>query len=678
MTNTDRIPNRLIHEKSPYLLQHAYNPVDWYPWGDEAFQKAKNELKPVLLSVGYSTCHWCHVMAHESFEDDEVALVLNRAFVCVKVDREERPDVDAVYMEACMAMNGSGGWPLTVLMTPDKEPFFAGTYLPKASRYGAVGFLELLHEVERLWRVDRTKLLRAGMRFAEHLKERETHTSKTFEPSRAMYLDAREAFSRAFDRENGGFGDAPKFPTAHNLLFLLGLSALEDDSQALYMAETTLVQMYRGGIYDHIGGGFCRYSTDAVWLAPHFEKMLYDNALLSLAYTEAYRLTRKPLYEAVARQTLDFCLRELLHEEGGFFCAQDADSDGEEGAFYIFTQQEVLSVLGVEAGKAFCEAYDITNKGNFEGKNIPNLLKNASFEGTFRAFSKSRQALYNYRRTRMHLHTDDKILTSWNSLMILALCRAGVVFDEPQYLDAAIAAKQFVAKKLSDGDERLRVRWRDGEAAFLGGLSDYAFYALALTALYESTFDVTLLRDAVSFSKAMHTLFFDVSGGGYFMYSKDSEKLLTRPKETYDGALPSGNAATAYLFLKLFRLTAQKEFSALFDTQLKFLTSVADGGALGHGVFMLTLLKAICPHTELICTSKDGSAAHEVRALLRKSAANNLTVLVKTEGNAGTLSRLAPFTLAYTVPKTGASYYVCRNGSCKRPVESVEEAEKLL
>ncbi|MCE5234739.1 MAG: thioredoxin domain-containing protein [Clostridiaceae bacterium] len=669
--------NRLIREKSPYLLQHAHNPVDWYPWCDEAFQRAKDELKPVLLSIGYSTCHWCHVMAHECFEDEEVALVLNRAFVCVKVDREERPDVDAVYMAACVAMNGSGGWPLTVLMTPEKEPFFAGTYLPKASRYGEVGFLELLHEVERLWRADRPKLLRAGARFSEHLSELQTRPVKPAEPSRALYLNARDGYVKSFDPENGGFGGAPKFPMAHDLLFLLGLYALERDGESLFMAEKTLAQMYRGGIYDHIGGGFSRYSTDGRWLAPHFEKMLYDNALLSLAYTEAHRHTGKPLYARVARETLDFCLKELLHADGGFFCAQDADSGGKEGKYYVFRPQEIYEVLGAEAGRAFCEAYGAAEGGNFEGKSILHLLKNEAYEGAAARFLKERQTLYTYRRTRARLHTDDKILTAWNSLMLMALCRAAVVLDEPRYLDAALRLRRFLSERLCAND-RLRARWRDGEAAFHGGLDDYAFYALALVSLYESAFDANVLRDALSYADALHELFFDAEGGGYFLYAKDSEQLLTRPKETFDGALPSGNAAAALLFLKLWRLTGQKELRARLDAQLRFLAGAAGGEPLGHSLFYLAMLETLSPSTELICTSRDQGAVSQLHKLLRAKNANNLTALFKTEVNSGTLFRLAPYTLAYPVEAAATRFYVCHGGSCKRPVSTVEEAQKLL
>ena len=667
--------NRLIHEKSPYLLQHAHDPVDWYAWGTEAFTKATEELKPILLSIGYSTCHWCHVMAHESFQDAEVALELNRAFVCIKVDREERPDIDAVYMEACMAMNGSGGWPLTILMTPEKEPFFAGTYLPKTSRYGTVGLMELLQEVERLWRTDRQKLLRAGAKFREHLSA--VRPVRRNEPSRALWLSARESFLREFDAQNGGFRGAPKFPMGHSILFLLEFYALEKDEEALYMAEKTLVQMYRGGLYDHLGGGFSRYSTDEKWLVPHFEKMLYDNALLSLAYLEAFRLTQKPFYALVARQTLDYCIRELTNEQGGFLCAQDADSDGEEGKYYVFSKEEIVTVLGDKDGEAFCTAYGVSKPGNFEGKNILNLLRNENFEDASAQFEKERQKLYFYRLKRMALHTDDKVLTSWNSLMIMALSRAGVIFQEQRYIDAAQAARRFILDKLSPKENRLLARWRDDDAAFDGSLHDYAYYALALLALYESTFDVNLLRDAIGYAQALQELFFDADHGGYFMNSKESEQLITRPKETYDGAFPSGNSAAALLFLKLWRLTGQKDVREQMDAQLSFLAGMIASGPTGHSFACLAMLDALSPSVELICVSKDGSALNDMRKLLRLKTANNLTALMKTETNSGTLFRLAPYTLAYSIEST-ARYYVCRNGSCKRPVGSAQEAAELL
>ncbi|HBI64274.1 MAG TPA: hypothetical protein DDX51_04055, partial [Clostridiales bacterium] len=400
--------NQLQYEKSPYLLQHAENPVDWRPWGAAAFAAAQKKDKPVFLSIGYSTCHWCHVMAHESFESEEVAGLINREYIPVKVDREERPDVDAVYMAACIAMNGSGGWPLTVLLTPDQKPFWAGTYLPKAQ------LLSLLRQAAGLWKDNRDDVLAAGEAMTEHLRQEEEFQPET--PGRALAEAGVSSFSRLFDAQWGGFGRAPKFPTPHNLLFLLRYARLTHHAHAREMAEQTLEHMYRGGIFDHVGGGFSRYSTDREWLAPHFEKTLYDNALLALAYTEAWQDGRLALYRSVAERTLDYCLRELRDEQGGFYAGQDADSEGEEGAYYLFTPAEVKAVLGESEGRGFCECYDITEEGNFHGKSIPNLLLNQRWQLVPEGYGAYREKLRHARQERLPLATDNKVLTGWNGL----------------------------------------------------------------------------------------------------------------------------------------------------------------------------------------------------------------------------------------------------------------------
>ncbi|MDD4797538.1 MAG: thioredoxin domain-containing protein, partial [Eubacteriales bacterium] len=449
--HTSQTPaNHLLRETSPYLLQHAHNPVDWYPWGDEAFKKAQAQDKPVFLSIGYSTCHWCHVMAHESFEDDEVAALLNRFYIAVKVDREERPDVDAVYMNACQVLTGSGGWPLTIVMTPDQQPFFAGTYLPQRGNGGRMGLMELLETLAGQWQTNREKLLHAGAQITDFLREQAARQPAAAALSFAPLHRAFEQFRQSFDAQNGGFGRAPKFPSPHNLLFLLRYGRAEAQPQALSMVEKTLTQMYRGGLFDHIGGGFSRYSTDARYLVPHFEKMLYDNALLALAYAEAAGATGQDLYAWVARRTLDYVLRELTDADGGFYSAQDADSDGIEGKYYVFTPGEVADVLGEQAGRRFCEEYGITRRGNFEGKSIPNLLENPAYlalpDG---AVCAAQEKLYAYRLGRTSLHKDDKILTAWNGLMLAALARAYALLGDSPYLPAARRAASFLSSRLS-------------------------------------------------------------------------------------------------------------------------------------------------------------------------------------------------------------------------------------
>jgi len=409
--------NRLQHETSPYLLQHAHNPVDWYPWGEEAFRKAKSEDKPVFLSIGYSTCHWCHVMAHESFEDEEAAEILNRHFISIKVDKEERPDVDSIYMAFCQAFTGSGGWPTSIFMTPDQKPFFAGTYFPKRSRGRMIGFQEVLEAIHEKWESDREALLQQADHLLSHLKQDE---AKEAALSDELIESAVRIYKRIYDRKNGGLGPAPKFPTPHNLLFLMTYHERYGDETCLRMAQHTLTQMYRGGLFDHIGFGFCRYSTDERYLAPHFEKMLYDNALLMMAYCQAYTITKKPLYLDIAEKTATYILREMTNPQGGFYSAQDADSEGEEGKYYLFTPEEIVRILGKKEGEAFCRHFDITPSGNFEGKSIPNLLHSAPEDKAFEPFL---EQIYAYRKERHALHLDDKILTTWNALMIAALCR---------------------------------------------------------------------------------------------------------------------------------------------------------------------------------------------------------------------------------------------------------------
>ncbi|MCI6851120.1 MAG: thioredoxin domain-containing protein, partial [Clostridiales bacterium] len=453
--------NRLKQEKSPYLMQHGENPVDWYPWCEEAFRKAAKEEKAVFLSIGYSTCHWCHVMAHESFEDQEVADLLNREFISIKVDREERPDIDAVYMSVCQAMTGSGGWPLTIFMTPEQKPFFAGTYFPKNGGYGRFGLMDLLDRVADLWKNNREELLRAGNQITAAINQGQTGNGS--KPDRRLVERAYSQLAQRFDHKWGGFGAAPKFPTPHNLLFLMWYADTMQESSAMKMAEITLEDMARGGIFDHIGGGFSRYSTDEMWLAPHFEKMLYDNALLLIAYTKAYQHTRWACFADTAHRTARYILRELTSEEGGCYCGQDADSDGVEGKYYVFTPEEVKTVLGEENGDEFCRLYDITDAGNFEGKSIPNRIHTS--ENGWDMNDPRLEKLYEYRINRTKLHKDDKILLSWNAWAMIALAKAGQVLEEPVYLNAAVRIHAFIERKMVTEHDRLYLRYRDGEAA---------------------------------------------------------------------------------------------------------------------------------------------------------------------------------------------------------------------
>lgn len=651
--------NRLSGEKSPYLLQHRDNPVDWYPWCREAFQRAEREDRPVFLSIGYSTCHWCHVMAHESFEDREVAALLNREFVSVKVDREERPDIDAVYMAACQAMTGSGGWPLTILMTPDQKPFFAGTYLPKTGAYGQVGLLELLERAARLWKTDRARLLAAGNRIAAAVNP--SRTSGGREPDPALPGRAYGQLRQRFDRRFGGFGDAPKFPAPHNLLFLMGYGTAE----AMEMAERTLEAMAAGGIQDQIGGGFSRYSTDSRWLVPHFEKMLYDNALLLLAYLRAYQVTKRASYGDTARRTAEYLLRELTDPEGGFFCGQDADSDGVEGKYYVFTPEEVKSVLGEADGAEFCRLYGVTEAGNFEGKSIPNRI--GQTEPGWRWDDGRLKRLLAYRAGRTKLHTDDKILLSWNAWTVLALARAGQILGEERYWSAAVRARRWLRRHMTDAKDRLYLRYRDGEAAHGGQLEDYAVYALALLELYRISFGVEYLQEALVRAEQMTELFEDRENGGYFMTAADGERLIARPKETYDGALPSGNSAAAMVLQSLAALTGEGLWREAARRQLRFLAGEISAYPSGSCFGLLAMAGALHPQRELICAVREGVPL-ELQLYLQEHPAENLQVLVKTAANAAELARCVPFTGTYPIPEQGAVYYLCEHGACRAPV----------
>lgn len=655
--------NHLKNEKSPYLLQHADNPVDWHPWGKEAFEMAKKKDLPVFLSIGYSTCHWCHVMAHESFEDNEVADILNRHYVCIKVDREERPDIDSVYMAACQALTGFGGWPLTAILTPDQEPFYLGTYFPKHQRYGHPGLLELLLKIASLWKKDRKELLKTGQQITA-LISNPGHTSESM-PDKKILNQAAYFYRSQYDSQWGGFGSAPKFPAAHNLLFLLYYSVFEESKDALDMAEYTLTAMARGGINDHIGGGFSRYSTDDKWLVPHFEKMLYDNALLTIAYLEAYHLTQKPLYADTARRTLDYVLRELTGPEGEFYCGQDADSEGVEGKYYVFTPEEILGVLGAEDGSEFCRIYDITAGGNFEGMSIPNLISQK--EAPWPSDDCRLEKLYDYRRKRTSLHRDDKVILSWNGWMIAALSKAAQILGDIRYQEAAAAAHQFIRNHMMDSDGRLYLRWREGEAAIAGQLDDYAVYGLSLLELYRTSYEPQYLDEAAYTARRMLDLFEDKQNGGCFLTASDAEVLITRPKETYDAAVPSGNSAAAVLLSQLAGFTCNPLWQEALDRQAAFLAGAAKDYPSGHSFGLLSLFKTLYPSQELVCVSAENQIPWELKDYLQKTPAPNLSVILKTSKNQAELEGIIPYTSDYPVPDDGAMYYLCRNGMCQKP-----------
>ena len=654
--------NRLGLEKSPYLLQHKDNPVNWYPWCEEAFQVAKAEDKPVFLSIGYSTCHWCHVMAHESFEDEETARLLDD-FICIKVDREERPDIDAVYMTVCQALTGSGGWPLTVLMTPDQAPFFAGTYFPRTSRYGQLGLQDLLRQIMRLWRSDREKLFEAGSQIIAALQTAQPPTVGA--PSRELLRKGYGLLRQSFDSVWGGFGQTPKFPTPHNLLFLMCIAEEEKEPDALQMAERTLQAMSAGGIFDHVGGGFSRYSTDEKWLVPHFEKMLYDNALLIMAYLEAFQLKQNKQYADTARRTADYILRELTDPQGGFYCGQDADSDGVEGKYYLFTPEEVKRVLGETDGIQFCQMYDITASGNFEGKSIPNRIGKSG--PGWDAGDPRLLRLSEYRKSRTSLHLDRKILLSWNAWTIMALAAAGSILADNRYLKAAIKAQTFIKPAMTDERGRLYHRFCEGEAAYDGQLDDYAAYSLALIELYSRTFEISYLKEAVRCAKQMLELFEDKDGGGFYMTAHDAQPLITRPKENHDGAIPSGNSTAAMVLERLAELTEEPLFREGSDRQLAFLAGQIKDYPAGYCYALLAMSRVLYPRRELICTGD--RIPDEIMSYIQTNqtkSAHNLSILYKSKENEAELTDLAPFTETYPVSDR-PMFYLCENGVCHRP-----------
>ncbi len=640
--------NKLINESSPYLRQHSENPVNWYPWCDEAFERAREEDKPIFLSIGYSTCHWCHVMAHESFEDDVTADILNKNFISIKVDREERPDIDTVYMSVCQTFTGSGGWPMSIFMTYDKKPFFAGTYFPVRSRFGMPGFADLLKSVSDKWKNNRDELLKSAQQVISYLKEK--NTDSLYPTQEKLAEKAVASFKRSFDRKYGGFGSAPKFPTPHNLLFLILYAKKKNDYQALEMVEKTLQQMRKGGIFDHIGYGFSRYSTDKYFLAPHFEKMLYDNALLIIAYSVAYNVTQNHLYLDTAQKTAEFVMREMTSESGGFYCALDADSEGTEGKFYTFKIDEIIDVLGEQKGRKFAETFDITQKGNFENVNIPNLLNSNDLQNDF---SEEKKLLYDYRKKRMNLHLDDKILVSWNSMMIAALSVLYRVSKKEEYLCAAKQSQKFIEDNMTEG-EWIYTSYHSGKTTKTGFLDDYAFYTAALIELYNSTLDTDYLKKAEYFCSETLKHFSDSESGGFSLCRESTNELFINPKETYDGAIPSGNSVMAYNLVRLSQLTQNKEFEESSEKQISFMSSQSQDYPSGSSMFLIAQLMNEHPPVHITVVVKDDSNIAEFKDNIPFIA--NVQVTEECGEN--------------KLLNDKTTYYVCRDHMCLPPTNT--------
>ena len=676
--------NRLANEQSPYLLQHADNPVDWYPWGKEAFKKARELDRPIFLSIGYSTCHWCHVMEHESFEDDSVAKLLNDSFISIKVDREELPEIDHVYMSVCQAMTGGGGWPLTIVMTPAKEPFFAGTYFPKDKRGGRSGLFQILPMIADAWNSKRQDIMTSVGQVKNYLDQLNSKPAgNNF--STELINRAYDQFRNGFDEEYGGFFRAPKFPSPHNLIFLMRYHHSFDNKIALDMATKTLKQMRLGGIYDHIGFGFHRYSTDRHWLVPHFEKMLYDQAMIAMAYIEAYHITGEDIFAQTAREIFTYVLRDMTASEGGFFSAEDADSEGEEGKFYIWTEQEIKEVLGEDYGKEFNDIFSITTPGNYRdessGKetrlNIPHL-KNYNTNGS-NEFESAREKLFNIREKRIHPLKDDKILTDWNGLMIAALAKAAIVLDEPVYLDAAEKAAEFVLHSISKG-ERLLKRYRNGVAALDAHLDDYAFMAWGLLELYEATFATKYLSQALDLMNIMVEDFWDDKNGGFFLGSDQSEKLIVRSKTAYDGAIPSGNSVAVMNMVKLTRITGNTNWAELAEKTIRAFSEDVNRAPTGY-TLMLTGFMFDTQNSKEIVIVGDSRNRNTTKFLhtIRASYAPHKVLLFKdTSVSDNRLEQLANWTSTQNSINGKPTAYVCKNFACNQPTSDLQTALSFI
>jgi uncharacterized protein len=685
--------NSLAGEKSPYLLQHAANPVHWFPWGTEAQTRAREEDKPIFLSIGYATCHWCHVMAHESFEDEDVARLLNDHYVAVKVDREERPDVDQIYMAACQALTGQGGWPLSVFLTPDGKPFYAGTYFPKTSRFGRPGFIDLLNQLHLKWRENRDIVLKAADQLTQALEGPEMEGLVGELPGReALNLGIKQLTNR-FDPQWGGFGPAPKFPTPHHLNFLLRMYDRNHDEEILSMVEKTLTAMRQGGIFDHLGLGFHRYSVDERWLVPHFEKMLYDQALLALAAAETYQAATREFYAEIVREIFTYVLRDMTGPEGGFYTAEDADSEGKEGAFYVWRREEIITELGPEIGPLFCEYYHVTRDGNFEhGLNVLHTTEDLSVWAKHQGldpgilageFARARDMLYTVRERRPKPLKDDKILSGWNGLMIAALAKGAQALADDRYARAASRAADFILTALMTPEHRLRRRYRDGEVAHPGYLEDYAFMVWGLIELYESMFNTRYLREAIALTDVMLNLFWDDNTGGFFFTGRENEPLISRKKELYDGALPSGNSVAFMNLLRLTGLTGRTDFREKAELMARAFSEEISRypGAHTHALMAVDFMTG--PALEIvIAEGRNPEAAHEMAGAIHQTFMPRKTLLYRpTEPDLKQLTVIAPFVQSMGPVNGLSTYYRCRSFAClaplTEPVEVIADIQRM-
>jgi hypothetical protein len=677
--------NRLSRETSPYLLQHAHNPVDWYPWGEEAFAKAKNENKPILLSIGYSACHWCHVMEHESFEDEKIAALMNELFVNIKVDREERPDLDEIYMNAVQMLTGRGGWPMTMFLTPDRKPFYGGTYFPPEDRQGMPGFPRILQGVSQAFRerpedVEKSvaQILTALQRMSESQE-----TTKTFSPT--IIADGADKVARAYDADNGGLGQAPKFPNAGVYELFLRHYSRSKNERFLEMVVHTLTQMAHGGIYDHLGGGFHRYSVDAKWLVPHFEKMLYDNAQLVRIYAHAHTITREPLFKSVVNETVDYLLREMLHPDGGFYATQDADSEGEEGKFFVWTEDEVNRLLGEEDAEIFCRMFDIGEPGNFEDKSILHpILTVDQASKLFRKdpseiaalVARAKRKLFAEREKRIKPFRDEKIITAWNGLMLSGLAEAIKLSGNPAWIEAAKRTVEFIFSKMFR-DGLLLHTYKDGQAKLLGYLDDYAFVAVGLLDLYEALFDKSYLDRAIQLTDIMQREFWDERDGGFYFTGKSHEQLISRAKPIFDASIPSGNAMATQLLLRLYHLSGNDQYRTSAEKVLRSYYDAMESQPFGFAHMLCALDLYLEGAKEIVIVGNPADA--DVKELVAEMSSLYLPNKVLQLATPGTsLADISPLLQGKTQINGKATVYVCQNFTCSSPVTSASELRALL
>lgn len=678
--------NRLLNEKSPYLLQHAHNPVDWYPWGEEAFKAAQENDKPIFLSIGYATCHWCHVMEKESFENVEIAQLMNANFINIKVDREELPEVDSLYMDFAQSMMaGAAGWPLNVILTPGLQPFFATTYLPPYSKHGLMGLKDLIHRINELWDSDeREKILSQAEKIVEVFEE-SIHASGDDLPDEDQVNATAELLYKMADPQFGGIKGAPKFPIGYQASFLMRYFAKTEDSRALFLVERTLEMMHRGGIYDHLGGGFSRYSVDEQWLIPHFEKMLYDNAILAQSYLEAWLLLKKPLYRKVSEEICNYILRDMTHPEGGFYSAEDADSEGREGKFYTWPFNEAVEGLGNRESELFCRFYDITPEGNFEGRNIlhtplsleefaeQNQLDAKTLEETF---TKQRKKLWQEREKRIHPLKDDKILSAWNGLMIYTLAEAGCAFNNSVYLDAAVKAARFIQKNLWQGENLLR-RWRDGQAMFPAGLDEYAFLIRGLLSLFEADCGTEWLRWAVEMTDILKTKFKEEEGAFYQTDGTD-KNLILRKCQFSDGAEPSGNAIHCENLLRLYQITDNEDYLVQAEDIFKGVKNYLENYPPGYTYHVMNLnryLDEIAPTLTVAFDSKNSYEKELKRAIFENFIAHRALIWQRLDIE---LEELIPSLQEQGALEDQTTLYICHEGVCKKPLTKLPEMKEAI